>query len=506
MRKQLLSLLALLLMAAGGAVAQNANSVNAREFTRTPSGTWMLNQMPGWSGQLEITLREAFRLDSIPLTWTVMVAGVDKSAQVTAYTPNEGPDTLGWLNVLEGDTVELVPPTVVKPTVKNVELFDNMPLPAATVITAPTATTGDIMAGSTTALVTAGTAEGGTMMYKVTTENTQPASTNGFSATVSTAASLTAGTYYVWYYVQGDTEHLDSEISATAAMVTVQAAPHPVDLSQVTQDYVAQTGDVLSGTLGANVKISIAAGASVTFDGLTINGVMDNNYRWAGITCEGDATITLTGTNSVKGFYYERPGIFVPEGSTLTIQGNGSLTARSGEGSSGGYAAGIGSEYEKSSGNIVILSGTITAYGGHNSAGIGGSKGSIAKPRSCGNITISGGTVTASGGQGGQTSGAGIGTGWDQNGDGSNATCGNITITGGTVTATGGDGSAGIGTSENAVCGTITIANTVTRVTATKGSNATNSIGLGLNGSCGTVTIGGTATGNISTSPYTYQP
>ena len=125
MRKQLLSLFALLLMAAGGAVAQNANSVNAREFTRTPSGTWMLNQMPGWSGQLEITLREAFRLDSIPLTWTAMVAGVDKTADVTAYTAEEGPDTLGWLNVLEGDTVELVPPTVVKPTVKNVTLTDN---------------------------------------------------------------------------------------------------------------------------------------------------------------------------------------------------------------------------------------------------------------------------------------------------------------------------------------------------------------------------------------------
>ena len=125
MRKQLLSLFALLLMVAGGAVAQNANSVNAREFTRTPSGTWMLNQMPGWSGQLEITLREAFRLDSIPLTWTVMVAGVDKTSLVTAYTAEEGPDTLGWLNVLEGDTVELVPPTVVKPTVKNVTLTDN---------------------------------------------------------------------------------------------------------------------------------------------------------------------------------------------------------------------------------------------------------------------------------------------------------------------------------------------------------------------------------------------
>ena len=240
MRKQLLSLLALLLMAAGGAVAQNAHSVNARELTRTPSGTWMLNQMPGWSGQLEITLREAFRLDSIPLTWTVMVAGVDKTADVTAYTAEEGPDTLGWLNVLEGDTVELVPPTVVKPTVKNVTLTDNSApaaLPTAAVTTAPTATTGNIVAGTATALVSAGTAEGGTMMYKVTTENTQPTTTEGFSATVPTAASLSAmGTYYVWYYVQGDADHSDSEISASAVAVTV-APQYYNKLTQINDNY-----------------------------------------------------------------------------------------------------------------------------------------------------------------------------------------------------------------------------------------------------------------------------
>ena len=140
MKKQLFSLLALLLMVAGSAMAQNENSVNVRELTKNAQGNWVLNQMPGWSGQLEITLREAFRLDSIPLTWTVMVAGVDKTADVTAYTAEEGPDTLGWLNVLEGDTVELVPPTVVKPTVKNVTLTDNSTptIPAAVDLEATT--------------------------------------------------------------------------------------------------------------------------------------------------------------------------------------------------------------------------------------------------------------------------------------------------------------------------------------------------------------------------------
>ena len=97
--------------------------------------------------------------------------------------------------------------------------------PAATVTTAPTAPTGDIVAGSETALVSGGAATGGTMMYKVTTANTKPTSTEGFSATVPTAKTLAAGTYYVWYYVKADDSHSDSEIAATPIEVTVTAFP-----------------------------------------------------------------------------------------------------------------------------------------------------------------------------------------------------------------------------------------------------------------------------------------
>ncbi len=95
--------------------------------------------------------------------------------------------------------------------------------PAATVTTAPTAKTG-VKAGQNEAIVNAGTAEGGTMMYAVTTDATQPASTDGFSATVPTAEGLTAGTYYVWYYVKADDSHTDSEISASGIEVTIASA------------------------------------------------------------------------------------------------------------------------------------------------------------------------------------------------------------------------------------------------------------------------------------------
>lgn len=238
-------------------------------------------------------------------------------------------------------------------------------------------------------------------------------------------------------------------------------------LAFLSADYEAKDGAILTGTLASNVKISIANNATVTLDGVTINGVKNSSYGWAGITCLGDATIILKDgtTNTVKGFKADYPGIFIASGNTLTIDGTGSLNA-----SSNGSGAGIGGGYQIACGNIEIQGGTITATGGSNSAGIG---------------------------------------------SGRNSSCGNITISGGSVTATGGANGAGIGSGYAGSCGNITITSDVTSVTATKGDYATNSIGAGNNGSCGTVTIGctldtdgnpvGGTTGAITQSPYEYS-
>ena len=208
------------------------------------------------------------------------------------------------------------------------------------------------------------------------------------------------------------------------------------DLSSINANYPAQNGETLTGTLASNVKISIAHGATVILNNVTIIGT--NDSKWAGITCEGDATIILSGTNTVKGFDGDYPGIQAAVGKTLIIKGTGSLTA-----SSNGFGAGIGGGYDIACGNIEIQGGTITATGGKWAAGIGGS----------------------------------------------NENCGNITISGGTVTATGGDYAAGIGGGYDGYCSSITITSGVTSVTATKGDEAPNSIGAGVDGSCGTVSI-----------------
>ena len=224
-----------------------------------------------------------------------------------------------------------------------------------------------------------------------------------------------------------------------------------VYLNQLTDDYTAQNGDILKGTLGGDYKISIADGATVVLHGATIFLPTSNSSskNWAGITCNGNATIILSGVNQVRGFNDDYPGIIVAQNKTLIIKGDGKLMA------TGGYSA----------------------------AGIGaGNKSDII----CGNIEIQGGTITATGGGGA----AGIGGGY--------GLCGTVTISGGIVTATGGHDAAGIGGGCHApgTCGTVTITSGVTKVTATKGGNfiesgGKESIGKGLYSTCGTVTIDG---------------
>ena len=96
--------------------------------------------------------------------------------------------------------------------------------PAKTPATVTTAPTGAAIVGvgKTTALVSGGVADGGTLWYAVTTTNTKPTSTDGFSDAVPTAQTITAsGKVYVWYFVKGDDTHSDSEIAATAIEVPV---------------------------------------------------------------------------------------------------------------------------------------------------------------------------------------------------------------------------------------------------------------------------------------------
>ena len=237
-----------------------------------------------------------------------------------------------------------------------------------------------------------------------------------------------------------------------------------LDLATVTSNQTVFDGEVVTGTLNTPVKITIADGATVTLNNVTINGVNSNDYKWAGINCKGNATIILEGENTVKGFYEDYPGVWVLSSYTLTIKGTGSLNA-----SSNGFGAGIGSAYGsdiQNAGTIYIQSGNITATGGKYAAGIESNWNN-----NCGHIMISGGTINATGGA------AGIGSGW---GDPNNS-------------------------SYSSSCGLVSISDNVTSVTATKGEYSANSIGAGYAGSCTSVAIG-SQLGAITRSPYNYIP
>ena len=259
------------------------------------------------------------------------------------------------------------------------------------------------------------------------------------------------------------------------------------------QDGQLVTGSLVRTTDAHKVKVTIADGATVTLSGATIDGKAENtsgdfSSAWAGITCEGDATILLTGANTVTNFHSWYPAIFVPEGKTLTIGGSGSLTASNTYYDTTGSGAAIGGGDRMACGNIAITGGTVTAKGGSSSAAIGGGYGA-----SCGSITISGGSVTATAATNG---GAGIGSGYC---GGSGASCGDITISGtARVTATGGGNAAGIGSAganeDHAnTCGNISISGACT-VIATGGGNGAG-IGTGEMATCGSIRItGGTVT------------
>ena len=171
----------------------------------------------------------------------------------------------------------------------------------ATITTAPVATAGDIAAGSTTALVTAGVADGGTMMYQAIATNAKPTTTDGFSATVPTAAALAAGTYYVWYYAKGDAEHSDSEIAATAIEVTVTEVYAANDYKEGSWDstnkkvvFSKQTATSVTAVTNSDTDVTWGAGWYTVSGNVTITGKVTLNAETHLILQDG-AKLTING-------------------------------------------------------------------------------------------------------------------------------------------------------------------------------------------------------------------
>ncbi|OUO54313.1 hypothetical protein B5F77_03750 [Parabacteroides sp. An277] len=218
----------------------------------------------------------------------------------------------------------------------------------------------------------------------------------------------------------------------------------PIDLSSQDANITSTGNYTITGDGGSSHTIAVNTSGDVH---ITVNNASanqnggDNN---AFSIESGTVYLTLEGTNSfISG--HEHAGIYVAEGATLIIDGEGSLTAECAKtnGYSSSLAAGIGGSSDNPNfGTIWIKGGNITARSysdGQNSgtsthahgAGIGGGNNS-----SNGTIIITGGAVNAACEDldGLYTSGyyAAVGAGI---GGGYQGTCDAIAILGGTVTA-----------------------------------------------------------------------
>lgn len=256
-------------------------------------------------------------------------------------------------------------------------------------------------------------------------------------------------------------------------------------------------------TLIANGGIGVHEGNSLTIDGegnLTANS---DTYSEAAIGGSYDSpnagTITISGgtinaSNNSKGVSAAIGGGYSWYGGNGTIIINGgTITTNIIQGG----AASIGGSKGANGGHITIAGGSITANrsGAVTGAGIGGGE-----KGNAGIIIISGGTVTVPASS--SARGAGIGSGEKSDGEGS------ITINDGNITAVGGaiGGSAGIGGGSNSSAGTITITGGV--VNATGGYESAGIGGArGVNGSGGTIAIsGGQVTARGSDGAYGIGP
>ena len=174
--------------------------------------------------------------------------------------------------------------------------------PTATVTKAPEAKT-LTYTGSAQSLVTAGSAEGGEMQYALGTETeaTQP-------YTTSIPSKTDAGTYYVWYKVVGDSNHLDSDTGC----VTVTIA----------------TADSTDSGSGSTSSGSTDSGSGSTSSGSTDSGSgSSDSGNTSGGTSSGSSDNTNTNTDTSEKVPYD--DVPISTGSVNDITGTVSATAES---------------------------------------------------------------------------------------------------------------------------------------------------------------------------------
>lgn len=168
----------------------------------------------------------------------------------------------------------------------------------ASVTTVPAAKTGLFYNGTDQALVTAGTASGGTMQYSL----------DGTTWSTAVPTGKNVGAYTVQYKVVGDATHTDTA-PQTCQMVMI--SPKFLTMDNLTP--TGSTSKVYDGTTNSSITVGVKAGVLFGSDTLTITGTAV--YNSANVN-EAN-TITFT-PDAITGNYELVPGVLTITGAKIT--------------------------------------------------------------------------------------------------------------------------------------------------------------------------------------------
>jgi len=227
------------------------------------------------------------------------VYGEEDPALTATVIGTVGNDTLNYsLNRTEGNNVGSYTITVTAPAADNpnYDITANNGTftitKAEATVTAPTANT-LTYDGTAQALVNAGSVTGGSLLYALG-ESAQTAPTAGYGETVSTATD--AGTYYIWYGVAGDNNHLDQApkcLTITIAKREVvisgivavdknydEKTDAPLDFSKVSiaNLVAADAGKLTVTATGTFEDEKVGKDKKVTISDLALSGDAAGNY------------------------------------------------------------------------------------------------------------------------------------------------------------------------------------------------------------------------------------
>lgn len=168
----------------------------------------------------------------------------------------------------------------------------------ASVTAVPAAQTGLFYNGTDQALVTAGTASGGTMQYSL----------DGTTWSTAVPTGKNVGAYTVQYKVVGDATHTDTA-PQTCQMVMI--SPKFLTMDNLTP--TGSTSKVYDGTTNSSITVGVKAGVLFGSDTLTITGTAV--YNSANVN-EAN-TITFT-PDAITGNYELVPGVLTITGAKIT--------------------------------------------------------------------------------------------------------------------------------------------------------------------------------------------